>query len=154
MFHELLQGAQRNILEYSKLIYNVLQHGRIWRVLECSIRSLIILGKSRNWRKKWKNEWYPDTIQCQGQQDLPATIVCFKTTESHFKLQDNTHLSVHRHMTVLYIKVVATTLSITVPKEKSEQQLIWQTVFSKQECTLTRFILLQLTHHWALMNGL
>ena len=62
MFHKLLQGAQRNILEYSMLIYNVLQHGRIWKVLECSIRSLIILGKSRNWRKKWKNEWYPDKI--------------------------------------------------------------------------------------------
>ena len=60
MFHKLLQGAQRNILEYSMLIYNVLQHGRIWKVLECSIRSLIILGRSRNWRKKWKNEWYPD----------------------------------------------------------------------------------------------
>ena len=84
-------------MEGSRMFYKVLDNSRKVQKLE----------------KKWKNEWYPDTIQCQGQQDLPATIVCFKTTESHFKLQDNTHLSVHRHMTVLYIKVVATTLSIT-----------------------------------------
>ena len=37
MFHKLLQDAQRNILEYSMLIYTVLQHGRIWKALECSV---------------------------------------------------------------------------------------------------------------------
>ena len=47
MFHKLLQGAQRNIPEYSMLIYNVLQHGRLWKVLECSRMFYKILDNSR-----------------------------------------------------------------------------------------------------------
>ena len=37
-------------------------------------RSLIILGKSRNWRKKWKNEWFPDRKAWQWFCEIPEWI--------------------------------------------------------------------------------